>query len=191
MATIEKYQTKAGATSWAVRYRTPDHRSTYKRGFATRRAAQAWANGVEVDKLTGSYIAPSMGRITVGELASDWLALKQHLAPSHYRTLESAWRIHVAPVWGKAAVADIDLAGIEAWIAGMTRKGCGATTVVRAHGVLSGILAYAAKKKSGSPPTRPPVPKPYRPRRVSDASTSRPMMCTGWPRNPVNTEPWC
>src|SRR5260370_31970919 len=61
--------------------------------------------------------------------------------------LESAWRIHVAPRWGKAAVADIDCLGVEAWIAGMGAKGAGATTVLRAHGVLSGILADAVKAK--------------------------------------------
>jgi integrase len=35
----------------------------------------------------------------------------------------------------------------EAWIAAMGRKGSGATTVLRAYGVLSGILASAVKGK--------------------------------------------
>ena len=61
--------------------------------------------------------------------------------------LESAWRVHVAPRWGKVAVADIDRLGVEAWIASMGAKGAGATTVLRAHGVLSGILADAIKAK--------------------------------------------
>ncbi|BBY43423.1 hypothetical protein BST21_10585 [Mycolicibacterium celeriflavum] len=33
MATISKYQTAAGTTLYRVRYRTPDHRQTDKRGF--------------------------------------------------------------------------------------------------------------------------------------------------------------
>src|SRR5262249_20890512 len=37
--------------------------------------------------------------------------------------------------------------GIEDWIAAMLDKGRGATTVLRAHGVLSGILADAVKAK--------------------------------------------
>lgn len=36
----------------------------------------------------------------------------------------------------------------EAWIAAMGRKGSGATTVLRAYGVLSGILASAVKGKT-------------------------------------------
>jgi integrase len=61
--------------------------------------------------------------------------------------LESAWRVHVSPRWGKVAVADVDCLGVEAWIASMSAKGAGATTVLRAHGVLSGTLADAVKSK--------------------------------------------
>jgi integrase len=148
MATIEKYQIGGGATLYRVRYRTPGNKQTDKRGFRTKRDAQMWANNVEVTKLTGEYVAPSLGRITVDELATDWLSRKkQATAPSHYRMLESAWRVHVKPKWGKVSVADVDVLGVEAWIAAMGTKGAGATTVLRAHGVLSGILAAAVKGK--------------------------------------------
>lgn len=146
MATIEHYETKNGTTLYAVRYRKPDNRQTMKRGFTTKRVAEQWANKIEVDKSTGAYIAPSLGRITVGELADRWLARKQRAtAPSHYRTLESAWRVHVQPHWGKTAVADVDLLAVEEWIDGMVINGSGTTTVLRAYGVLSGILADAVK----------------------------------------------
>ena len=39
MATVEKYETKSGAILYRVRYRTPDNRSTQKRGFTTKRDA--------------------------------------------------------------------------------------------------------------------------------------------------------
>ncbi|WP_145013434.1 site-specific integrase [Mycobacterium marseillense] len=148
MATISKYQTSSGATLYRVRYRTPERDETSKRGFKTKRDAEAFANSVEVDKMTGSYVKPSLGRITVGELAPDWLARKeQATAPSHHRMLESSWRVHVEPRWGRVSVADIDLAGVEVWIVSMGAKGSGATTVIRAYGVLSGILADAVKAK--------------------------------------------
>ena len=72
VATIERYQNKGGATLFAVRYRKPGGGQTTKRGFTTKRAAERWANTVEVDKMTGNYVAPSLGRITVAELANDW-----------------------------------------------------------------------------------------------------------------------
>jgi integrase len=147
MATISSYNTAQGKR-WRVRYRTPDHKSTQKRGFKTKRDADLFAATVEVTKAKGEYIAPSLGRIAIGQLAPDWLARKrQATAPSHYRMLESAWRVHVSPRWAKVAVADVDLLSIETWIGSMSTEGAGATTVLRAHGVLSGILADAVKSK--------------------------------------------
>ena len=147
MATIEPYQTSTGAKRYMVRYRTPQQTQTKKRGFKTKRDAQEFAATVEVEKMTGTYVAPSLGMITVGELAPAWLSRKESdVAPSNYRTLESAWRIHVKPVWGTARVADIDLAAVERWIAAMGRTS-GATTVIRAYGVLAGILDDAVKSR--------------------------------------------
>jgi integrase len=148
MATIKSYQTRSGAMLYMVRYRKPDNKQTMKRGFRTKRDAQMFANRVEVQKMTGEYVAPSLGRVTVGELADKWLARKQRAtAPSHYRMLESGWRVHVQPHWDTVPVADVDLLAVEEWIAALDTKGAGATTVVRAHGVLSGILADAVKGK--------------------------------------------
>jgi integrase len=147
VATISKYQTACGATLYRVRYYTPDRGETQKRGFKTKRDADAFAASIEVSKLKGEYVHPAHGRVAVAELAPDWLARKQSKAPSHYRMLESAWRVHVQPRWGAVRVADVDTLGVEDWIAAMLDKGSGATTVLRAHGVLSGILADAVKAK--------------------------------------------
>ncbi|BBY35878.1 hypothetical protein MMAN_00120 [Mycobacterium mantenii] len=68
MATISRYQTSDGATRYRVRYRTPDQRQTDKRGFATKKAAEAFAASVEVSKLRGEYVAPRDARVTLGEL---------------------------------------------------------------------------------------------------------------------------
>jgi integrase len=156
MATIESYKLPRidadgkplkPLTRYMVRYRTPQRTSTKKRGFKTKRDAQEFASTVEVEKMTGSYVAPSLGLITVGELAPAWLSRKESdVAPSNYRTLESAWRIHVKPVWGTARVADVDLAAVERWIATM-RKTKAPTTVIRAYGVLAGILDDAVKAR--------------------------------------------
>jgi len=145
VAQVVAYQTARGKR-YRVRYRTPDRRQTDKRGFKTKREAQAWANEVEVNKRRGEYVAPSLGRATVGELAEDWLTRKQQdTSPSHHRMLESAWRVHVAPRWTSVPLTEVDQLGVEVWIAAMMRGGAGATTVLRAYGVLSGIMSDAVK----------------------------------------------
>lgn len=146
MATIERYATKGGDKRWMVRYRKPDRKQTTRRGFTTKRNAQMFAAEVEVSKARGEYVAPAMGRVTVAEVAPEWLARKaSSTAPSHYRTLESAWRVHVKPHWGSVPLADIDVLRVEQWITGLTTKGAGVTTILRAYGVLSGVLADAVK----------------------------------------------
>lgn len=156
MATISKYETSSGAMLYRVRYRTPDHRQTDKRGFKTKRDAEAFANTVEVKKLTGEYIPETAGRIMVAELAPDWLTRKeQATAKSNYRMIESAWRVHVQPKWGRWPVSKVTVPDIESWVAQMVRDGRGSTTVLRAHGVLSGILQDAVKaRRLASNPAR-------------------------------------
>ena len=100
MATIERYQTKSGATLYAVRYRKPDNKQTWKRGFATKREAAEFANTVEVDKLRGQYISPVLGKTTIGELGPAWLERQRgHLKPSVFLNEESVWRVWVEPRW--------------------------------------------------------------------------------------------
>lgn len=147
MSTVGSYETKAGRR-WRVRHRTPDGRQTDKRGFATKRDARAFAALIEVQKASGEYVSRSAGLATVGELASPWLEKKrQSSAPSHYRMLESAWRTHVRADWGSQVIADITVLDVEVWISRLAAAGCGATTVRRAHSVLSGILNDAVKAR--------------------------------------------
>jgi hypothetical protein len=150
MATIERYQTASGATLYRVRYRTPDHRQTDKRGFATKRDAERFAATVEVAKMRGEYVAPSLGRVTVGELGAAWLHRQRgHLKPSSYRVAEIEWRVRVAPRWGHVALGDIRPTAIQRWVSDLSHgvdgaKPVGASVVNRAH-VLSSILADAVR----------------------------------------------
>jgi integrase len=155
MATIESDETSTGAKRYMVRYRTPNRTQTKRRGFTSKRDAQQFAATVEVEKMTGTYVAPKLGMVTVGELAPAWLSRKESdVARSNFRMLESAWRVHVEPAWDTTGIADVDLAAVERWIATM-RKKSGATTVIRSYGVLAGILDDAVKaRRLASNPAR-------------------------------------
>ena len=148
MATIEAYETKNKGKLYRVRYRKPDGKSTDKSGFTTKRDAQIFANTVEVEKLRGEYIAPKLGQITVGSLATAWIERKRaDLKPSSFAPLETAWRVHVEPRWGATRLTDIDLDAVEIWISTLTGSGKSATVVTRAFGVLAGILDSAVKAR--------------------------------------------
>jgi integrase len=150
VATINSYQT-ANGNRYRVRYRTPDQRQTDKRGFRTKKAAEAFANSVEVAKLKGEYVAPSNARVTLGELGPAWLARQRgHLKPSGYVVMETTWRLRVKPRWGDTAIGDIRPSAVQAWLSDLGRetgdaKPVGAAVVKRTHFVLARILADAAR----------------------------------------------
>jgi integrase len=144
MATIETYTLASGAKRYRVRYRTPENRSTDKSGFTTRRDAQAFAATLEVSKLSGTYIAPAAGRMTVGQVARQWLdsssaTVKATTMAKH----ESAWSFRVEPRWGSVAVSDVRPPAIKAWVAQLHSAGVGAASIESALDVLRGALGTA------------------------------------------------
>lgn len=145
MATISKYETKAG-TRYRVRYRTPEGRQTDRRGFGRKKDADAFAATVEVSKLTGSFVSASAGRITVGSLGAVWLEQKLALKPSSYRSVESSWRVHVKPYWESTPIGKVSKASVQSWV-NKGFKGKSATVVLRAFGVLAGVLDLAVDEK--------------------------------------------
>lgn len=146
MATIDAYDTKSGRR-YRVRYRTPDHRQTDKRGFKTKRDAEAFAATVEVAKLKGEFIAEAAGRVTVGELGERWLELKGIRKPSYLRTLRGTWNTHVRDEWGNVPVSRIRKSAVQAWITKLAADRS-ATVVRRAHDVLAGILDLAVDDRA-------------------------------------------
>lgn len=139
MATIESYET-SGGKRYQVRYRTPEHKQTKKRGFRTKRDAEQFAASVEVQKYRGEYVSHQAGQATVGELGPGWLVRQSaHLKPSSLLALEIGWRVHVEPRWRDVRVSDISRTTIQDWVAALGADRS-ATTVKRAFGVLSSIL---------------------------------------------------
>ncbi|GAA1681594.1 site-specific integrase [Mycolicibacterium murale] len=141
MATIEKYETTGGSTRYRVRYRTPDRRQTDKRGFRTKRDAEAFANQLEVDKRRGAYVAPAAGRVKLGEYAAEWLESKHNLKPStraRYQVVLDTFIAEHADV----ALGDISRQLVREWVAALSAKRSPAT-VHKAVGVLRQVLDMA------------------------------------------------
>lgn len=165
MGSIEPYDTASGRR-YRVRYRRPDHRQAAKRGFRTEREAERYLISVESQMLTGDFIDPASSRVTVGELAPDWLDVKRmKLKPSSYKLLDDAWRVYVEPRWGSVQLGSIAHSDVQKWItevsAGTARtvrryhartaeqgnRPKSATVVIRAYGVLAAVLDVAVKDR--------------------------------------------
>jgi len=144
LATIETYTLGSGAKRYRVRYRTPENRTTNKSGFTTKRDAQAFAATVEVSKMSGTHIAPAAGRITVADVARQWLSsssatVKATTMAKH----QSAWSFRVQPRWGAVAIGDVRPPAIKVWVAELHAQGVGAASIESALDVLRGVLGSA------------------------------------------------
>lgn len=141
MATINKYQTASGATYYRVRYRTPGRGQTDKRGFKTKREAQAWAEQLEVDKRKGAYVAPAAGRVKLGDYAQEWLSSKHNLKPStrarYQVVLDTALAKHT-----DVALGDISRQFVRKWVADLSQD-LAPASVHKTVGVLRQVLAMA------------------------------------------------
>ena len=80
MARIQKRQTRSGATTYVVKWRTPDGHDRSKGGFRTRKAANAYALSAEASRLRGATFDPKAGGIIFREAAQVWLAGRHDLA---------------------------------------------------------------------------------------------------------------
>lgn len=143
MATIAKDEARG---TYTVRYRKPDRATSMKRGFKTKRDAELWLADNTVKQARGEFIDVSAGKVTVSQLGEEWLRNLTHIKPSTLRPTESAWRVHVEPIWGKTRIADIRHSDVQAWVAKLSAEKS-ATLVIRCYGILAKILDIAVKDR--------------------------------------------
>lgn len=144
MGSVSAYESSAGKR-YRVRYRTPDHAQTDKRGFATKREAELFLATIEVSKARGEFVNALDAR-ALGLLGAEWLEHQTHLKPSSLRPLQIAWRVYVEPRWGSVAVGEVRHSDVQAWVSELSALR-GATTVLRVYGVLAGVLDVAVKDR--------------------------------------------
>ncbi len=145
MGSVEPYETDRGRR-YRVRYRDPDRRQREKAGFTRKIDAEQYLANVSVQLQRGEFLDPATARATISELGADWLASQTHLKPSALRPVESSWRVHVEPLWGRRRVSDIRHSEISAWCSQLAASKS-PTVVRRAHGVLAAILDVAVRDR--------------------------------------------
>lgn len=154
MGSIQAYESASGLR-YRIQYRDDEHKSRTRTGFKTQREAKNALRRLEIAVADGQYVEAAQSKVPIGVLAEAWLPAKERsLKPSAYRALESAWRIHVAPKWASRSVSSVRATEVRDWLSEL-RTTRSATTVLRVHGVLAGILDDAvADRRALSNPSR-------------------------------------
>jgi integrase len=131
---------------WLARF-VDDQGCENSRSFDRRVDAQAWLDEITASHVTGTYVAPKAGRITVGELHSKWVGTQAHLKETTVSTRTYTWPAHVEPRWSSVAAADVHTSAVKAWMQELVDAGTGAATIENALGVLRQVLAMAVEDR--------------------------------------------
>ena len=108
MAHIEK----RGPNRWRARYRDPGGKER-SRTFARKVDAERWIAVTEASKVTGDWINPDLGKITVEEWAWKWFATTEGLRESGRERNRSYLRTHIIPTFGHRPIKSIDHSEVQ------------------------------------------------------------------------------
>lgn len=99
---------------WQARYRDPDGNERSK-AFRRKLDAQRWIDENTADMLTGRYVDPAAGRVTLREYAERWRAAQPH-RPSTAALYERTLRLHVYPTLGPRRLSSVKRSDIQGWV---------------------------------------------------------------------------
>jgi len=147
------------AKRWLAIWITPDGNEA-SRALATQDAAKKYGAKMEADAERGEYIAPHAGRELFGDLARKHLRLRA-VGRASQRRYESAFRVHIEPVFGARTVGSIRPSEVLEWLRELGKTRSVAIQEV-CYLIVSGTfdLAVADGLRRDNPAKSPIVPKP-------------------------------
>lgn len=131
---------------WRARYVDAEGREVAK-GFTRKVDATQWLENVTSTIVTGTYVAPGAGTVSVDAMHDQWLKHQAHVKDSTKAARTSAWSVHVQNRWHDVAVADVQTSAIRAWVDQLRQDGAEAPTIENALGVLRMVLALAVEDR--------------------------------------------
>lgn len=149
MAHVQKRQRmnkdgSPGAVFWCLRYLNPETGRERTETFRLKRDAERRLTEIEASKLTGSYVDPRAGTVTVGDWAERWLEVQVQLKPTTQARYRSILDVHVNPRWGAVELAKVRHSDVQKWVADLSSERSPAT-VRKIHRVLSQVLGSAVR----------------------------------------------
>lgn len=130
---------------WRARF-IDDNGAERAKGFHRKSDAQKFLDAEVTAKLvTGTYIEPSAGRVTVSAVYQTWLAAQSHISAKTAASRRSVWNSRVEPHWGDVLVADVRSSAVRGWVAAMVAEGAGTPIIENAFGVLRQVLGAAVE----------------------------------------------
>ena len=140
---------------WLACWTDPDGRERSQVFKIQAEADRHW-RAMETDKARGEYHSPDAGKTLLSEFGRRWLASRV-VDPSSLLRYETAYRLHVCPVFGHRQVRAIRPSYIQSWIGHLSER-FEPSTITASFLVLQGILDLAvADEEIKKNPAKSPV----------------------------------
>ena len=143
MASVEK-RVRDGSTTWLARWRDPNGKQR-KRTFPRKIDADGYLTTVDHGLLTGTYIDPAAGKVTLREYAEQWRVGQVH-RPSTVAHVETMLRRHAYPTLGGRPLAAIRPSEVQAWVRRLSEDLQPATVAV-IHGVVAAVFKSTVRDR--------------------------------------------
>lgn len=127
---------------WRARYRDDAGRE-HARHFPRKTDAQRWLDEVTTSIVTGQYVDPRAGRVTLRAYAEDWRQAQPHGINTR-RRIEKDLRLHVYPAIGDRPIGKIRPSTLQALVSGMPLAPASVENVLS---VLTQIFRAAVRDK--------------------------------------------
>lgn len=103
---------------WRARYRDRESKE-HSRHFARKIDAQRWLDEVTTSVVTGQYVDPKAGRVSVRDYSERWRQM-QHHRPGTTALYERVLRLHVYPAIGDKPLSAVRHSDVRAFLTGMS-----------------------------------------------------------------------
>ena len=127
---------------YRARYRD-DAGKEHARHFRRKVDAQRWLDELTASVVTGQYVAPNAGNITLREYAEGWRAVQVH-RPATQEHVETNLRRHVYPTIGDRKLSSIVPSDVQTLV---SRLDLAPSTVGVIHSILSSVMRSAVRDR--------------------------------------------
>ena len=136
----------------------------HARHFKRKVDAQRWLDEMTAAMVTGQYVDPSAGRVTVHQYGEQWRATQVH-RPTTVAHVETMLRCHVYPALGQKPLSSVLPSDIQALVKRLSLD-LAPSTVGVVHRILAGIFKAAVRDRRivASPCEGTKLPKVHRQR---------------------------
>lgn len=131
---------------WLARYVDRDGKERTK-AFGLKVDAQGWLDEQTGALVTGTLLAPGVGKVLVGVLLDQHLAAKRHLTPKSYESLRSIVDTRLRPTWAARQVGEVQPADVQRWVSTMVADGLSTSRIRQCFHTLQAVFTVAVRDR--------------------------------------------